>query len=65
MSVDGESFRIRAARLRERAAALKSAAEAVRDRGVRDGYTALIAEYDLMAIQLERMADDFTNPKRI
>ena len=64
MSLDEESFRARAARLRERAATLKRAAEAVRDHDIRDGYTALIAEYDLMAIQLERMADDFPSPKR-
>jgi hypothetical protein len=64
MALDEETLRGRAARLRERAATLKHAAEAIRDPAVCDGYTALIAEYDLMAIQLERMADDFASPKR-
>lgn len=64
MSLDGESFRFRAARLRERAARLMRTAEAVVDPSIRDGYTALIAEYDLMAYQLDRIADDVANATR-
>jgi hypothetical protein len=56
--MDAAALRDRAARFRQKAAELQTAARAVTEPGMRDSYTALIAEYDNMAMQLERLADD-------
>ncbi len=59
MARDADGLRARAARLRERADRLAEAARALKDPKMLDAYTAIISEYDALALQLERMADDF------
>ncbi len=56
--MDARSLRERAAALRKRAAELTDTGRAV-DPKLKDAYTALVAEYDNLAAQCERMAADF------
>ena len=48
----------RAARLREKAALLHDEGRTKKDPTIRDAYTVLVSEYDTMAIQLERLAQE-------
>ncbi len=59
MALDADALRARAASLRERATKLAEAARTLKDPKMLDAYTAIIGEYDALALQLERMADDF------
>jgi len=56
-NVDPGGFRARAARLRKTATHLAEAGRRAAP-GLRDHYTAIVTEYDILAIELERLADD-------
>jgi hypothetical protein len=61
--MDSAELRTRAARLRNKATALDlTVRRGITDLKMIDAYTALIAEYDTLALQLDRMADDFRQP---
>jgi hypothetical protein len=60
MAANPEALRARAAKLRDRAAELHRVAQRVTDRKMLDAYTALIAEYDALALELEQMAGEIT-----
>jgi hypothetical protein len=57
VNVDPRGFRARAARLRHTASQLAAAGRRA-EAGLRDHYTAIVTEYDILAIELERLADD-------
>jgi hypothetical protein len=57
--MDANGLRARAAEMRTRADRLEQLARTIKDPAMVDAYTAIIAEYDALALQLERMADDF------
>ncbi|MBV8166746.1 MAG: hypothetical protein JO021_08130 [Alphaproteobacteria bacterium] len=56
MLLDPNELRATAQRYRRRATELAAIGRAAPDPKMRDGYTALVAEYDVMAGQLERLA---------
>ena len=60
MATDPAALGARAARFRDKAGELHRHARGLSDRTMLDAYTALIAEYDALAIELERMAADVT-----
>ena len=55
MARDPAALRARAAQFRDKAAELHRTARALGDRTMLDAYTALIAEYDALALELERV----------
>jgi hypothetical protein len=58
MARDSTTLRARAARYREKAIELQEIARGLDDRKMIDAYTGLIAEYDLLAFEIDRLADE-------
>jgi hypothetical protein len=57
MPVDPSDLRARAERLRRKAADLTEVGRSVKDGTIRDAYQLLVTEYDMMADQLDRLAN--------
>lgn len=58
MSLDPSRLRARAWQMRTKAAALADIGRSSPDGAIRDAYTVLVSEYDMMAAQLEQLAQD-------
>jgi hypothetical protein len=58
MPVDPSDLRVRAERLRRKAAELTEVGHRVEDGAIRDAYQLLVTEYDMMADQLDRLASE-------
>jgi hypothetical protein len=61
MALDAAALRAKAAGFRAKATALHRAAQGVADPKMRDAYTAIIGDYDALALELEQMADEIAS----